>query len=190
MLSWIIAKPLTLSSAIPSSENLQVLASLARSGIGSGVIFQIVLNSSRVEASSLLGNFHYGVPLGSVLGSTIFSIHINRLSTACLLSVVFLYAEDTEIHSSSKDIDDALANLNQDLNRVSTWFNENSLIDNTISEAIRLQAHRTSCPRPSDLGNFVSLYNRSMYDEAGYPPGRHGNWNMPYVFGQKLILGA
>ena len=58
--------------------------------------------------------------------------------------MVFLYADDTKIHSSSKDIDDAEVNLNQDLNRVSTWFNENSLIGNTKkSQAIRTQAHCT-----------------------------------------------
>ena len=56
---------------------------------------------------------HYGVPQGPVLGPTLY----------CLSpSVVVLYADDTEIHSSSKDIDDAEANLNRDLNRVSTWF--------------------------------------------------------------------
>lgn len=70
-----------------------------------------------------------------------FIIHINRLSTACLLYEVLLYADDTEIYSSSKDIEDAQVNVYQDLNRVSSWFNENGLIVSTKkSEAMLIKS--------------------------------------------------
>ena len=43
----------------------------------------------------------HGVPQGSVLGPTLFNIHINGIADACKDSEAALYADDTEIHASS-----------------------------------------------------------------------------------------
>ena len=47
----------------------------------------------------------FGVPHGSVLGPTLSNIHINNIWKACHTSTLSLYADDTEMHSSSKKID-------------------------------------------------------------------------------------
>ena len=73
----------------------------------------------------------FGVPQGSVLGQTLFNIHKNNISKACYTSTVSLYADDTEMHSSSKDIDLAENNVNEDLKSVRHWFRRNGLICNT-----------------------------------------------------------
>ena len=44
---------------------------------------------------------------------------------------VSLYADDAEMHSSSKDIDLAEHNVNKDLRSIQHWFCRNGLIYNT-----------------------------------------------------------
>ena len=47
----------------------------------------------------------FGIPQGSVLGPTLFIIHFNNILNACHTSTLSLNADDTEMHSSLKNID-------------------------------------------------------------------------------------
>ena len=79
------------------------------------------------ETESQQRKIAYGVPQGSVLGPTLFNIHINGISDACQSSDVVLYADDTEIHASSKDVNIAEQCVNQDLSRIDVWLNRNGI---------------------------------------------------------------
>ena len=75
--------------------------------------------------------FNYGVPQGSVLGPTLFNIHINGIGDVCEDSETALYSDDTKIHASSKYIDVAeQLQLNEDLTNIATWWKQNGLISN------------------------------------------------------------
>ena len=94
-------------------------------------------------ASSDPMRLSFGVPQGSVLGPTLFNIHVNNISKAYHTSTLSLYADDTEIHSSSKNIDLAVYNVNKDLQSVRHWFCRNGLICNTKkSEAMIIASHK------------------------------------------------
>ena len=85
----------------------------------------------------------FGVPQGSVLGPTLFNIHNNNISKACHTSTLSLYTDDTEIHSSSKNIDLAVYNVSKDLQSVRQWFCKNDLICNVKkSEAMIIASHK------------------------------------------------
>ena len=55
---------------------------------------------------------------------------INGISDVCENSNTFLYADDTEIYSSSKDIGIAERCVNEDLTQVDDWLSRNGLISN------------------------------------------------------------
>ena len=72
----------------------------------------------------------HGVPQGSVLGLTLFNIHINGITDTYTDSEVVLYADDTEIHASAKDVSAAEKRVNKDLKSTATLWNQNGLISN------------------------------------------------------------
>ena len=83
------------------------------------------------DSGSELRHLPFGVPQGSVLGPTLFNIHINNVSKACHNSDVALFADNTEIHFSFKDVGEAEYIINEDLKSINQWFSNNGLICST-----------------------------------------------------------
>lgn len=79
------------------------------------------------SVSSSIYEITCGVPQGSVLGPLLFILYTNDLPNSLEHSKCILFADDTTVYYSSTDIDDAIANINRDLESLTQWFRANKL---------------------------------------------------------------
>ena len=76
-----------------------------------------------VKSKSNLLDVVYGVPQGSILGSLLFLLCINDLPQALKLFDPIMFADDTNLFYSGKDIHSLFNTVNNDLSNISHWFN-------------------------------------------------------------------
>ena len=69
----------------------------------------------------------YGIPRGSILGPLLFTLYINDLPSVTKTCKVILYADDTAIIYSDKQKALIEKHLNNDMEIVETWLDENRL---------------------------------------------------------------
>jgi len=72
----------------------------------------------------------HGVPQGSILGPILFLVYINDISHSTTLKLLS-YADDTAVYTSSKDLKQLFARLNNELDKLNDWFRANKLSLNT-----------------------------------------------------------
>jgi hypothetical protein len=63
-----------------------------------------------------------GVPQGSILGLTLFSVHINDVALAAGDSLIHLYTDDTILYTSGPSFDTVLTNLQTSFNAIQHSF--------------------------------------------------------------------
>ena len=78
---------------------------------------------------SVFMNIECGVPQGSILGPLLFLLYVNDLPIAVDLSTI-LFADDTCIVTSSKNVNSLIRNTNAKLKVLNQWFISNKLTVN------------------------------------------------------------
>ena len=72
----------------------------------------------------------YGVPQGSLLDPLLFVLYINDLTQCLLRSNISMYADDTVIYTTGLESDYIITEIQEDLQRVEQWMENNKLVLN------------------------------------------------------------
>ena len=76
---------------------------------------------------SLRNEISCGVPQGSILGPLFFLLYINDINNASNLLNLILFADDTNVFMSHKDLNYLSDMLNLEMDKLSIWFKANKL---------------------------------------------------------------
>ena len=95
-----------------------------------------------VESSTI--SVSCGVPQGSILGPLLFLIYINDLTNVSNILKAILFADDTNLFYSHKDIRNLKSTLNNELIKISEWFKANKLSLNADKSHYMLFGQNTS----------------------------------------------
>ena len=79
------------------------------------------------NSNSELNNIKCGVPQGSILGPVLFILYINDMCEVSKLLNIILFADDTSIFYSTRNIVDITCTVNNELEKLDIWFRVNKL---------------------------------------------------------------
>ena len=82
------------------------------------------------NTKSTIRDINYGVPQGSVLGPLFFILYINDIQFVDNPNNIRLFADDTGIFLSHKNLNELIENSKYILKRLSLWFKDNRLTIN------------------------------------------------------------
>ena len=88
--------PLSCSPNFPRAQYLNICTLTHELIVNLHERYQYVSSGCEESSKRLIT---HAVPQGSILGPTLFNIHVNDICKVCRNTEVFLYADDTELHA-------------------------------------------------------------------------------------------
>ena len=79
------------------------------------------------DVKSEYANVTYGVPQGSIMGPLLFLLYVNDIYNVSTSLLPILFADDTNVFLTGKNIDQMIEIINGELNKVFLWLNSNKL---------------------------------------------------------------
>ena len=112
-----------------------------------------------------------GVPRGSILGPLLFVAYINDLAECVEHSSIIVYADDTVIFMSDKNISDIQHKLTCNLDNISEWCADNELKLNFSkgkTEAMLFGTHKNLSLQESTLDISCSMHKIQLKTKYKY----------------------
>ena len=107
-----------------------------------------------------------GVPQGSILGPTLFLVYVNDISNTLSHVKHMLYADDTVLYTSSKEMALIETRLQDDLNKFCKWCSQNALTINVKKN--KYVVYGTSQKLKNVRGPNIRLNNSILTREHVY----------------------
>ena len=126
---------LDVAKAFDSVNHSTLLVKLSNFGLDQSAIawFRSYL-SGRTQSTAIgdstsdISNTSLGVPQGSILGLTLFSMYVNDLPSAVTCAAdTILYADDTTIYAYSKSVSELMKLLTSAIKEADKWMTSNQL---------------------------------------------------------------
>lgn len=122
-----------------------------------------------VQIRNEKSNYSYitsGVPQGSILGPILFLIFINDIANATLLYVL-LFADDTTLLSSGKNLHELVNFVNEELRKISQWFRANKMLLHPIKTKFTIFHQNPDSIQWDEINIFLDENDleANVYDE-------------------------
>ena len=159
-----------LRKAFDTVDHSLLIAKLKNIGFSAPVINWLTSRTSRTAVTSINNiastpkPVTVGVPQGSILGPLLFLIYINDLPQCLNHRKSILYADDTLLYYSAKTETELQDRINEDLNSISKWLNNNFLTLNYEKTKFIIFASKKQSTLVSNVD--ITIQNKKVLQET------------------------